>query len=65
MRSRIGIPTILAQLGLDGEDADWVGKQALADVSSSDTNAMPFDASEYASIYRTAVNGSQPVEAAS
>lgn len=65
LRSRIGIPTILAQLGLDGEDADWVGKQALADVSSSDTNAMPFDASEYASIYRTAVNGSQPVEAAS
>ena len=32
--ARIGIPANLAALGLDGEDAQWVGEQALADLSS-------------------------------
>ena len=57
LRSRIDIPTTLAELGLDGADAEWVGEQALADISSSDTNALPLTASQYASIYRAAVAG--------
>ncbi|MGV8822471.1 iron-containing alcohol dehydrogenase, partial [Pseudomonas aeruginosa] len=44
LRARIGIPANLAALGLDGEDAQWVGEQALADLSSSATNALPLDA---------------------
>ncbi|HHW1563800.1 TPA: iron-containing alcohol dehydrogenase, partial [Pseudomonas aeruginosa] len=47
----------LAALGLDGEDAQWVGEQALADLSSSATNALPLDARDYARIYRQAVAG--------
>ncbi|MBF3261334.1 alcohol dehydrogenase, partial [Pseudomonas aeruginosa] len=42
---------------LDGEDAQWVGEQALADLSSSATNALPLDARDYARIYRQAVAG--------
>lgn len=57
LRSRIGISPTLAELGLDGSDAEWVGEQALADISSSDTNAMPLTAPQYASIYRAAVAG--------
>ncbi len=56
-RARIGIPADLAALGLDGEDAQWVGEQALADLSSSATNALPLDARDYARIYRQAVAG--------
>lgn len=57
LRARIGIPATLADLGLDSSDAEWVGEQALADISSSETNAMPLTASQYASIYRAAVAG--------
>ncbi|HFT7555490.1 TPA: iron-containing alcohol dehydrogenase, partial [Pseudomonas aeruginosa] len=57
LRARIGIPANLAALGLDGEDAQWVGEQALADLSSSATNALPLDARDYARIYRQAVAG--------
>ncbi|MCO5152015.1 MULTISPECIES: iron-containing alcohol dehydrogenase [unclassified Shinella] len=61
LRTRIGIPPSLVHLGLDGTDADWVGAQALADISSSDTNARPLGADDYAAIYRKAVAGSLEV----
>lgn len=57
LRSRVGIPASLAELGLSGEDATQIGELAVADVSSSETNALPLSAADYARIYRNAVAG--------
>ncbi|QJP08880.1 iron-containing alcohol dehydrogenase [Pseudomonas multiresinivorans] len=57
LRSAVGIPHTLRELGLDGEDAQWVGEQAVADISSSETNALPLLAEDYSRIYLNAVNG--------
>ncbi|WP_420232491.1 iron-containing alcohol dehydrogenase [Pseudomonas sp. ABY48] len=57
MRKQLCIPNSLAEIGLDADDAEWVGKQALADISSSDTNACVLDADDYSQIFRNAVNG--------
>lgn len=57
LNAEIGVPHSLAALGLDGLDAEWVGEQALADLSSSDTNSIPLTAAQYADIYRRAVAG--------
>jgi hypothetical protein len=47
-------------MGLDTDAADWVGEQALADVSSSDTNACVLSAADYTQIFRNAVQGVLP-----
>ena len=57
LRARVGIPASLAELGLNAADALLVGELALADVSSSETNALPLTAGDYARIYRNAVEG--------
>ena len=57
LRSRVGIPASLAELGLSGEDATQIGELAVADVSSSETNALALSAADYARIYRNAVAG--------
>lgn len=57
LRSAVGIPHTLRELGLDGEDAQWVGEQAVADISSSETNALPLLAEDYSRIYLNALNG--------
>lgn len=57
LRSAVGIPHTLRELGLDGEDALWIGEQAVADISSSETNALPLQAEDYSRIYLNAVNG--------
>ncbi|QIE88235.1 iron-containing alcohol dehydrogenase [Pseudomonas nitroreducens] len=57
LRSAVGIPHTLRELGLDGEDAQWVGEQAVADISSSETNSLPLQAEDYSRIYLNAVNG--------
>jgi len=57
LRSAVGIPHTLMELGLNGEDAQWVGEQAVADISSSETNALPLQAEDYSRIYLNAVNG--------
>lgn len=57
LRSAVGIPHTLKELGLNGEDAQWVGEQAVADISSSETNALPLQAEDYSRIYLNAVNG--------
>ncbi|NMZ57125.1 iron-containing alcohol dehydrogenase [Pseudomonas nitroreducens] len=57
LRSAVGIPHTLRELGLDGEDALWIGEQAVADISSSGTNALPLQAEDYSRIYLNAVNG--------
>ncbi|MCU1735423.1 MULTISPECIES: iron-containing alcohol dehydrogenase [unclassified Pseudomonas] len=57
LRGRVGIPATLAELGLTGEDAALIGELALADISSSETNALPLTAADYSRIYRNAVAG--------
>ncbi|WP_081430208.1 iron-containing alcohol dehydrogenase [Pseudomonas putida] len=57
LRARVGIPATLAELGLSGEDAALIGELAVADISSSETNALALGASDYARIYRNAVGG--------
>lgn len=57
LRQRVGIPATLAELGLSGEDAAQIGELAVADVSSSQTNALPLTAADYSKIYRNAVAG--------
>jgi len=55
-----GIAHSLAEIGLDDEAAVWVGEQALADTSSSDTNACPLSAADYSQIFINAVHGVLP-----
>ncbi|KAF1054577.1 MAG: 1,3-propanediol dehydrogenase [Stenotrophomonas maltophilia] len=57
LRAQVGIPNTLGELGLSGEDATWVGEQAEADISSSQTNALPLVAADYTRIYRNAIAG--------
>ena len=57
LRQTLGIPHTLQAIGIDGSDAPEVGQQALADISSSDTNALPLTAAEYSAIYLRAVAG--------
>lgn len=61
LRERLGIPHSLGAIGLDAKAAEWVGEQALADISSSDTNACVLDAAAYSQIFRNAVDGVLPV----
>ncbi|MGF6200840.1 alcohol dehydrogenase class IV [Pseudomonas laurylsulfatiphila] len=60
LRQRLGIPHSLEEIGLDAKAADWVGEQALADISSSDTNACVLSAADYSQIFRNAVKGVLP-----
>ncbi|MGF7116820.1 alcohol dehydrogenase class IV [Pseudomonas laurylsulfatiphila] len=60
LRQRLGIPHCLEEIGLDAKAADWVGEQALADISSSDTNACVLSAADYSQIFRNAVKGVLP-----
>ncbi|NVZ83717.1 iron-containing alcohol dehydrogenase [Pseudomonas yamanorum] len=57
LRQRLGIPHTLADIGLDADAAPWVGEQAVAEISSSDTNARPLNANDYSQIFRNAVHG--------
>ena len=57
LRRELGIPHTLQAIGIDATEADWVGEQALADISSSDTNARPLTAGQYSQILRNAVQG--------
>jgi alcohol dehydrogenase class IV len=60
LRQHLGIAHTLRDIGLDAEEADWVGEQALADISSSDTNACVLSAADYSQIFRNAVYGVLP-----
>ena len=57
LRSSLGIPHSLRDIGIQGDDAASIGRQAVADTSSSDTNPIAFSADEYAAIYMRAVAG--------
>jgi alcohol dehydrogenase class IV len=56
LRREIGIPHTLAALGIDGAQAELVGRMAVADGSAA-TNPIPFSAAEYVMILRKAVEG--------
>lgn len=60
LRQRLGIAHSLADIGLDADAAEWVGEQALADTSSSDTNACALSAADYSQIFVNAVHGILP-----
>jgi alcohol dehydrogenase class IV len=60
LRQHLGIAHTLRDIGLDAEEATWVGEQALADISSSDTNACVLSAADYSQIFRNAVYGILP-----
>ncbi|MDH0304729.1 MULTISPECIES: iron-containing alcohol dehydrogenase [unclassified Pseudomonas] len=57
LRARIQIPHTLAELGLTGADADTIGELAVADISSSQTNPRPLQATDYTRIYQNALAG--------
>ena len=56
MRSTIGIPHTLAEIGIDDARIDEIGPMAVADAAAG-TNPIQFDASRYAAILSDAVNG--------
>ena len=56
LRSRIGIPNTLSELGIDETGMTEVGEMAVADPSAS-TNPVPFSAAQYCEIGQRAVNG--------
>jgi hypothetical protein len=56
LRDRIDIPHDLQALGIGPEQADLVGRMAVADPSAS-TNPTDFSAEQYAALFRRAVAG--------
>ncbi|BCI68275.1 iron-containing alcohol dehydrogenase [Acetobacter aceti] len=57
LRNTLNVPHNLHAVSLTEDDAEWVGQQAVADISSSETNALLLNAEQYAAIYRAAVRG--------
>ncbi|MCH4091564.1 iron-containing alcohol dehydrogenase [Acetobacter sp.] len=57
LRKNLNVPHDLHAASLTEDDAEWVGQQAVADISSSETNALLLNAEQYATIYRAAVRG--------
>ena len=57
LRRNLHVPHDLHAASLIEDAAEWVGQQAVADISSSETNALPLNAEQYAAIYRAAVRG--------
>ena len=56
LRSQLGIPHRLADIGIDDEDSEKVGAMAVDDPSAGG-NPIAFSAAEYQGIFRNAVNG--------
>ena len=56
LRSQLGIPHRLADIGIDDEDSEKVGAMAVDDPSAGG-NPIAFSATEYQGIFRNAVNG--------
>ena len=56
LREQVQIPHTLSAIGIDDSEASRVGRMATEDPSAGG-NPIPFDAGEYATIFRNAVNG--------
>ncbi|MCE9684697.1 iron-containing alcohol dehydrogenase [Shewanella sp. AS16] len=57
LRAELGIPHTLAEIGLGGEEAQRIGRMALADAAAAG-NPIAFDAEQYADLFRDALTGS-------
>jgi alcohol dehydrogenase class IV len=57
LRKKIGIPPVLASIGIDASQAGLVGRMAVIDGSAA-TNPIQFSETKYADIFRKAVLGS-------
>jgi alcohol dehydrogenase class IV len=57
LRKKIGIPPVLASIGIDASQAGLVGRMAVIDGSAA-TNPIQFSEAKYADIFRKAVLGS-------
>ena len=57
LRSELGIPHTLAEIGISGERAEEIGVMAFNDPSAG-TNPIPFTAQQYTHILQNAVHGS-------
>jgi len=57
LRKKIGIPPVLAAIGIDAAQAELVGRMAVIDGSAA-TNPIRFSEGKYADIFRKAVLGS-------
>ncbi|MDX1692981.1 MAG: iron-containing alcohol dehydrogenase [Ketobacteraceae bacterium] len=55
-RQRLGIPATLADIGIDGDEADKVAAMAIADPSAGG-NPIPFAQGDYQTIFLAAVEG--------
>ena len=56
LRGRIGIPNDLAALGIDGGEAEKIGRMAVEDPSAG-TNPIQFSAGEYTALLSRAIEG--------
>ncbi len=56
LRTQLGIPHTLAELGLNDTQALEIGEKAVLDPSTA-TNAKPIDATGLSALYRAALNG--------
>ncbi len=60
LRAEVGIQETLAEIGIEDDQAELIGRMAVADQSAGG-NPIPFSEGEYASIFRCAVEGNMPV----
>lgn len=56
LRTSIGIPRTLSEIGIEAHEAKRIGEMAAADAAAG-TNPIVFDAAAYAALFYTAVNG--------
>ena len=56
LRETIGIPNALEAIGITADEAELIGEQA-ADDATAATNPLPFNAAQYAALFRHAVAG--------
>ncbi len=56
LRTRLGIPGTLREIGIDENDAEQIGRMAIADGSAA-TNPVAFTAQQYEALLRNAVRG--------
>ena len=57
LRSQIGIPNSLSEIDIDATRADEIGAMAVGDPTAA-SNPITFNAQQYTSIFKDAVNGS-------
>lgn len=59
LRLDLGIPNTLQEIGIDGEQAERIGRMAVADAAAA-SNPVAFDAADYRDIFLSALTGTAP-----